>query len=226
MPGFERTPEPEHCSLCAELSGEGDPLHVRMIASAPPSRVLAETANFVVVPSLGPLATGHVMVVPRRHRLAVLAMPAAQVIECEGLVDRCVRRLKALYRSNVVVFEHGSARGAEGYSGACVEHAHLHVVPGPREFVARAQRDFAPWEAAMNLRDLDAPSSDEAYLLVGCDPGRFAYHLHRRPGPVPSQFLRQLYACLVGRSDAWDWRQFPGPDAFLRTMADWTSDLA
>jgi diadenosine tetraphosphate (Ap4A) HIT family hydrolase len=194
-----------------------------MIPAAPPARILGETANFVVVPSLGPLAPGHVMVVPRCHWLAVLGMPASEVVECEGLVDRCVRRLKALYRSEVVVFEHGSARRGASYSGACVEHAHLHIVPGPSEFVTRAQRDFAPWETALHLRDFAAASSDEAYLLVGCESFQHAYHLHRRPGPVPFQFLRQLYASLVGRSGAWDWHRFPRPDVFLQTMADWVS---
>jgi diadenosine tetraphosphate (Ap4A) HIT family hydrolase len=215
-------PGVDDCSFCAELAGEGIPLHQRLIPEAPRSRVLAETRRFVVVPSIGPLAAGHVLVVPRRHALGILRLPQAALAECDELVAECVRRTRSLYPGPVVLFEHGSADRGNGASGACVEHAHLHLLPGPIELVSRVRARMPRWPEVRQFAEA-AGAGGRAYLLVGSANPTTAFSVHYNPAAVPSQYFRQHYAILTGAADSWDWRKAPGADLFRRTIEDWTA---
>lgn len=211
------------CTLCIELKKAGAPLHQEMISETLASRILTESRNYVVVPSIGPLTAGHLLVVPRRHVFSILALPSDQRLECEGLIAVCAGRLRALYPDPVVVFEHGSAPHGSEDCGACVEHAHLHILPGPAEFVSRVRRCIEGWESGRTLNELAVGPYDRGYLLVGTVDVKPSFLIHRSPRSIPSQFLRRQYAALTEAIDSWDWRLQPRPDLFLRTIWDWKS---
>src|SRR6266853_4685409 len=57
------------CELCAEIAGPPSrfsAIYCELLSS----RVLAQTANFLVIPSLGQLGDAHLMVVSRGHETA------------------------------------------------------------------------------------------------------------------------------------------------------------
>ena len=207
------------CSFCAEIDDVGVPLHQEMIPDSPRKRILIESEGFVVVPSIGPLSVGHLLIVPRAHVLGTLHLGSERVAECDGLVSTCVRRLRSLYSSSILLFEHGSALAGTRRSSACVEHAHLHVLPGPRAFVLRVQAWLRGSRAGRDLTSVRGLVEADAYLLVG----EANSELCVAPSPVgiPSQFLRQHYALAAGTINQWDWRSSPGKDLFLRTIEDW-----
>jgi diadenosine tetraphosphate (Ap4A) HIT family hydrolase len=211
------------CSLCAELTGAQPPLHTLLGVSAPPSRVLLESENWVVVPTLGPLVPGHIMLVPRGHFYSALACPDLLLRECDAMIDRCVTRLRDLYDQPVVMFEHGAEPGTQKKCGACIEHAHLHLLPGPSSFVRSVTSEERNWVSARTLWGLRAELGASAYLLAGeLAPGRAMFA--RRPNlEVPSQFLRRAFASEVGNDMTWDWRKFPQAETLLRTIRDWSS---
>jgi diadenosine tetraphosphate (Ap4A) HIT family hydrolase len=212
------------CSLCGELDGTQPPLHTLLGVLAPPSRVLLESDNWVVVPTLGPLVPGHIMLVPRRHFSSALACPEPLLGECEDVIDRCVARLRDLYRQPVVMFEHGAGLGAPRSCGACIEHAHLHLLPGPTSFVTTVTSAEPNWISAHTLNELRAELGMSAYMLAGkLDPPDRILFARKPDKKVASQFLRKVFAGTVGNSTTWDWRRFPQPTTLLQTMRDWNS---
>jgi len=215
-------PDVERCTLCAEFCGGSTPLHLSMIADAPPNRVLDQSRNFAIVPSIGPLTRGHVMVVPRRHARSILGMSGSELSECESLVRRCVDHLSSLYGKPALIFEHGSAPAELGYSGACIDHAHLHVVPGPLRFVDAVQKHYNGWKSGHRIPDLAAFVGSLPYLLVGSQGHEPPFFVMPNPDVVPAQFLRQLLASEIGQLPIWDWRHNPGRETFLKTIADWS----
>jgi diadenosine tetraphosphate (Ap4A) HIT family hydrolase len=211
------------CSLCAELNGMQPPLHTLLGVSAPASRVLVESDNWVVVPTLGSLVPGHIMLVPRGHFYSALACPDPLLRECDAMVDRCATRLRDLYGQQVVMFEHGTEPGTPDRCGACIEHAHLHLLPGPRRFVRSVTSKGHGWISARTLLDLRSELRGSAYLLAGeVLPGR-AIFARRPDAEVPSQLLRRVFAAEVGNTKTWDWRKFPCAETLLQTMRDWTA---
>ncbi len=117
-----------HCDLCNELSGGTENAFDRIYARNPKSRILFQSGEFVVIPSLGQIVEGHLLIVPNRHFAALGDMSDAFVGEL-GILCRNVRSiLKAEYGS-CIFFEHGTRCVDAG--GCGVYHAHLHAVPFP-----------------------------------------------------------------------------------------------
>jgi ATP adenylyltransferase len=95
------------------------------------NRKLLETDQFVVLPSVGPLVPGHVMVVSKTHSYSLSSMGADAVSEYDALAAR-LRTAPFLRNGVPLEAEHGST--ADDKAGACVIHTHVHWVPGMGRF--------------------------------------------------------------------------------------------
>lgn len=211
------------CSICEELQGASAPLHIRLMPQADRSRILEETRHWVIIPTIGPLAPGHVMLVPRGHYYSVLNCPKEILLECQQLLDKCASRLYKIYRQNVLVFEHGSTSEQQKICGACIDHAHLHVVPGPLKFISSAMSGFHGWQDGSSLLDLRSYTHGYAYMLVGNPLRTPHYWVRRCSETMPSQFLRRILAGELGNHEEWDWRKQANTDIFLQTIDDWNT---
>src|SRR5581483_7342303 len=118
------------CTFCAELKMGSD--------CALWNQPLAETENFVVVPSLGSLVQGWVLIVPKNHSLSLGAMHIGFRKEIDTLEKRIKESLHAQYRKPVVSFEHGPSAVKHG-TGCGIDHAHLHLVPTDCDVLRHAQ---------------------------------------------------------------------------------------
>jgi ATP adenylyltransferase len=211
------------CSICDELQGTCAPLHTKLMPQASRSRILEESRNWVVIPSIGPLAPGHIMLVPRNHYYSVLGCPKDALMECQNLLTECASRLKRIYQQDVVVFEHGSTPDQPKVCGACVDHAHLHVLPGPISFVSSAMSQYSPWRNGISLFNLCSDLAQTPYLLVGQALPKPLYWVRYCLEAVPSQILRRIFANELGDYDGWDWRKRANTTTFLRTIDDWNT---
>lgn len=210
------------CSLCDELRGTTRPLYNELAGTNFESRILDENEDWVVVPSLGPLAAGHVMVLPRDHLFASLDANRRSLALFQSLVATVSDRLRQLYPDPVLIFEHGSTQ-ADASCGACIDHAHLHIVPGPASFIESTRALFSNWEDFRSWTHLGEGRYRvrPPYHLIGVIGPKPELYIRRSSGNVPSQFLRQILARAMGRPDAWNWRRDPGPALFSRTISDW-----
>lgn len=116
------------CTFCAELTGEETNNLLRIVLrEGCTTRVVRETENFVVLPTIGQIVEGYLLIVSKQHYLSFGHIPAQCFREFMNLKEETRQVLSEVYTSPIF-FEHGpiseSKRG-----GCCVEHAHLHVVP-------------------------------------------------------------------------------------------------
>src|SRR5437879_5072344 len=124
------------CALCvavADATGETQPFLA--------NRKLLETNRFLVLPSLGPLTRGHVMVVSKAHCDNLASMGADAIRESESLAS-CLRCAPFLRGNDPLEAEHGSALGDK--AGACVIHTHVHWLPGMGRFLEEFKRRLSP----------------------------------------------------------------------------------
>src|ERR1043166_3757223 len=92
------------------------------------SRIVYEDSDFLVLPSISPLAIGHVMIVPKQHVTSLVQMEKSTFDNLSALKSRIVHTMEDS-SSNVLWWEHGIALGASG--GCGVSHAHIHFLPLP-----------------------------------------------------------------------------------------------
>lgn len=164
----------DDCALCRAL---GRDTCLADSFPRPENTPLMVTEQFVVIPCIGPLAIGHVMVVSRKHFPSLAAMGPNAVREYDTIVA-AVKGMDAYQGTNLLEAEHGATESDSG--GACVSHTHLQLIPAfrksatghnhrlcqlsansarTRNRVVRCSKDLRPEPNAMPVIDSNAPSA-------------------------------------------------------------------
>lgn len=196
------------CALCHAV--EEQPTKERKIYDTH----LLWSENFVVIPSVGPLAPGHVMVVSRDHFPNLACMGADRIQEYQSLVNRISQR-KPYSDGKLLEAEHGSSIGDSG--GACITHVHINLIPGCGSLVNMFDSLLPRLAIGDDLATLD-PSQAPYILMRGSSLTRL-YKAHE----VPSQLIRRVAFERMGRSD-WDWGVFPQLSVVEQTLRLWGHD--
>ncbi len=91
--------------------------------------IVYESQNFVVVPGLGPLAPGYLMIMTKDHYLSLAQIPKNLMEEYLEVEKDIESILKDMYNEDVGFYEHGTGpNGAVGLKS--IVHMHVHVMLG------------------------------------------------------------------------------------------------
>jgi hypothetical protein len=119
-----------------------------------------------------------------------------------------------VYRCPTVAFEHG-ATSSDCRLGACVDHAHIHVLPANIDMTEALTRRYGPPLSA-DVTDL-ARWAQHGYLLFSDTSGVVKIW---QPDLVPSQLLRSLAWQLTHGTEVVDWRDDPNLGSVRQTLDD------
>ena len=109
---------------------------------------------------------------------------------------------------STLIFEHGEPETGPLRTGACIDHAHLHILPGHGylidKIICQLPFDVTCW----SLEETMERANLSGYHLVGkFENNGSEMYLRSVVGPTPSQFLRRLVADAAGTRRSWDWRE-------------------
>jgi len=201
------------CDFCSEFSGKRENLFHRIYAGNPRSRTLFQSEELVVIPSLGQIAEGYLMILPRLHFRAIGDLSYGVLSRLGTVLDWVGDVLKNEY-GRCVAFEHGTRSG--GVGGCGIYHAHLHAVP-----VASVPDPVSTLKAAFqyeefdNLEEIGSRSAGLLSYLFYQGTDRRLYLFDT--GPLPSQYLRKLLADALHEKN-WDWRRAGREERLLATI--------
>ena len=174
---------------------------------------LLETDRFVVVPSLGPLVPGHVMIVGKAHQESLAAMGPIALDEYNELAMK-VRSGPLLHDSNVLEAEHGSTPSDK--AGACVIHTHVHCIP-------KMGMHLSAFKERLRVRH------DGGLQAVGAKHNPYIFLRNHSEQVIldahdlPSQSIRRILCDVLDRDDN-DWTQAPRLDWVKETVDAWAHD--
>jgi len=202
------------CCFCSELSSGLLPEEYRLLA-ARSRRIVAASPSFVAMPSVSPLAAGHVLVLPLQHVTSLARLSVVELGELAGFAANLGQRVEHAF-GPVFFFEHGVSQDRAGACG--VDHAHLHVVPLDPAVAASVEQVVAAQYATAGATELvglaTRVSRRESYLAYGHHLDSLRYAV---APDIQSQYLRRLIAQARGQP-AWDWRELFGWSEFARTV--------
>lgn len=205
------------CGLCAEVSGRASPEfgegYGRLVRSR--KNVLAETANLLLVPSVGPLNDSHVMIVPKQHVNSFACLDKGGVAESQQLIARLQDYALSRLGRRLIFFESGAGRLTD-HSGGCVTHAHIHCVSESGSF---HQRLFTEVRLVL-ATDSGYSEADKEHGYLWYEDADGQRYLCNRP-LLPSQFLRYLYAQCEGNMGMWNWRRHANFDGILLVVENY-----
>jgi diadenosine tetraphosphate (Ap4A) HIT family hydrolase len=212
----------EICTLCAELEGnfENNLLYL-LFGGKLRSRILRQTPNFVVMPTIGPLVKGHLLIVTKKHYLSMGHLPESMYQELSDLSLEIRKVLTDRFYAPVF-FEHGPISQTKT-GGACVDHAHMHAVPAPLDLRADLKKYFQERRIDALIELQDQIRREMAYIFYEDTHGnKYVYDVDET---LPCQFMRRLIASKLGLGNRWDWRLYPAKQELLdtlRLLASWS----
>ncbi len=196
--------EEEGCLFCQVLRVSSDelPWHDKILARAPEVGA--------VIAGLGAFVPGYVLVFPEEHTESTLRVtPHERFLE---FVDRAVSRVTTIF-GPATIFEHGSCVTPGARRSACLDHAHLHVLPGSYRLAGSMQQ-----RSTKLLNDIDyalkSLESADGYLYLR-EPSGAAWYA---PDPRVSQYFRRKVAEYLNAPDEWDYLMFPRLDNVRETI--------
>lgn len=213
------------CTICDELRLVGRSRLAEALGDCRiQNAVLCSSRNYVIIPSIGPLAIGHALLVTRDHKKSIMHSTAAEQLSEIG------RLLHTLFESEIVrrtsgetllCFEHGTTETRD-VDLCSTSHAHLHVLPLKETLVADVWRALGQ-QSEVEQRTLEGMCSTASRFREYIACFEFSASSAVRKGLVfdasdrPSQFMRCLIMRCLGEKN-WDWKVDPRASILRETV--------
>jgi diadenosine tetraphosphate (Ap4A) HIT family hydrolase len=212
------SPDNPGCDFCDEFSNGHDNAFAARYGEEMQDRTVLSTENFRVLPSIGQIVEGYIMVVPTAHYVAMGDLPVGLVEELRALLAFVRKALTETY-GNCVLFEHGARNDTAG--GCGIYHAHLHAVPlvNSTDPIHELRKLHSLIEID-GLDEIGPTTSGHPYLYYEALDGR---RYVSRVDQLQSQYMRRFIARLVGKSE-WNWREAgkePGLCSVAIRLSSW-----
>jgi ATP adenylyltransferase len=186
------------CRLCSELKLNNP----KNFWNVP----LFESQNFVVLPSLGAIVEGWLLIVPKTHFICIGEMSDLLISEMIELKEKMCGILEENF-GPVVSFEHGPNKIA-CQIGCGVDHAHLHIVPCDFD-LSEVAKPFLPnqieWSEANHQDCKIAFQKGKDYLYVEQPIGKGRIAIDQK---FESQIFRKAIASEIGIPTMYNWREY------------------
>ncbi|MGN6350541.1 MAG: HIT family protein [Candidatus Nitrosocosmicus sp.] len=170
------------------------------------NEVIAESDNFVVIPSVGALVEGWLLIIPKRHYLSLGLINDQDIyFELEQLINTIGVTIKEEF-GDYILFEHGAVL-ENSKVGCGVDYAHMHIVPCNFDLIKEASilNVGFEWERISNIKDCCNYANKSMPYLYYKDSAGISYATTNNN--IPSQFFRKIIANKLGIGDMWDWKQ-------------------
>lgn len=89
--------------------------------------IIEETDNFLVLPAVGSLVDGYLLIVYKKHLYSLSSIKEEVKNEYISLINKYRELFKEKYGKYPIVFEHGSP-DPKSFCASCLIHAHSHIV--------------------------------------------------------------------------------------------------
>jgi diadenosine tetraphosphate (Ap4A) HIT family hydrolase len=196
----ESGPEHPDCPFCADHLSKSTAIH---------DEVLFRDRLISVLPDLSPLCPGHMLAAARQHVLSMAELGPVALERIAAVLTRLSVTLAPEF-GDYFVFEHGTPP-REGTGGACIEHAHVHLLPLEATMFDRMVSAL-DWEPIPEYKDL-AGFQHAGYAYLGIKGSHYVY---ANPD-IGSQWIRRQVGATLNRED-WDWALSDSGHDLRRTL--------
>ncbi len=186
--------------------------------NSPWNEILFETNNFVVVPTLGALVKGWLLIVPKDHYLCMGALPKSLWPELLSLKSYINCLLTDIY-GPITIFEHGP-HSEKLEIGCGIDHAHLHLVPLNFSLLSKAtnasELSDCIWHELQSLEQTaNFYNSHKSFIFIE-EPKctTFCCTLNS----ATCQLIRKLIAKEIGIESKYDYRQHDFKENVISTV--------
>lgn len=188
------------------------------------SRIVAQTRYFNILPMIGPLVPGYLLIVPKEHYLSFAHLPI-ELLEEVKLVCQELRKVFSTHYTTPVIFEHGPM-SATKKGGCCTDHAHLHVVAVDCDVKDQFSKFGYQPRKIKGILDVKEQANHKVPYLYYENQKNECFVMDAPI--VESQFIRKVIAMTINADDRVYWfdsLQIPWVIAIIQKMKPIFSEL-
>ncbi len=187
--------------------------------------ILFESDNFLVIPSLGAIVEGWLLIIPKEHFISMGYIDNENMLsELEELIEK-VGDLVQSTHGDYVIFENG-AYSQNNLVGCGVDYAHVHVVPTEHNLIHEIESKFNVfynWTSVKNLKDTCKFIRQSKPYLYYRDQSKKSFVTTNEN--IPSQLFRRAIASSIGIDDKYDWKKYPFTDNIVKTINSYKLEI-
>ena len=161
--------------------------------------IIEETNNFYIVPTLGSLVDGYVLIVTKRHINSMSELNDIELNEYQNIITKYQNVFKKIYNKTPIVFEHGTPNQNSEIKANSVTHAHTHIVninfTNEKEIIEKYNFN--------EIKELNEINKNKNYIKYIYDNKKYITY----DFPSISQLMRILVAKELGYEDKFDWKK-------------------
>jgi diadenosine tetraphosphate (Ap4A) HIT family hydrolase len=202
------------CTFCSQFRYKDERNLTRLIFGKDFNRVLYEDENFVVVPALGQITEGYLLIISKDHFVSVANFPEYIREPFLVLKDK-VRKVLLKEYSDPIFFEHGSY-SPEIHGGASINHAHFHAVPLDIDLINTELNELNP-VMVHGIQYLWNCHINHPYIYFETLRDKKGYFI-RLDSNLPSQYVRRIIAREAGYPLIWNWHKYIGKSEVQNTV--------
>ncbi|PKM93517.1 MAG: hypothetical protein CVU84_15175 [Firmicutes bacterium HGW-Firmicutes-1] len=212
----------DDCSICAEINmfeSETNYFDKYLRNEIPyrNNRIIFESNNFLVLPTLGAFVKGYLLIISKRHYQSGIKLSTDLLVELNYVIEQIKSVIKDIYGKSTIMFEHGTI-SSEGRSACCVEHFHLHLVP--------SNINIANTIKSYNFETLFVDEYIPLDIEFYGGMQSYIYYEYMDIKEIylndifPSQLIRQVCCRDIINSHKWDWRKYKYINNIIGTIQD------
>jgi len=179
--------------------------------------ILFENSNFLVMPSLGSITEGYLMIITKKHINSMAELSKEEMIDLLSLLEKLKKTLYNHYGITPIIFEHGSGKKNVENASSSIIHAHIHIVP--INFCKQSHVDIIT-ESKMSKIDIinELYNFGNTSYILYIDQNNDSYISKSTDVILPSQYMRKKIAIEKGVADLWDWREHNLQNNIINTI--------
>ncbi len=180
-------------------------------------RPVLQTDLGLVIPSVGSLVPGWLLVVPKQKVFSYAELPQEKRLPLFSLAKEAADKVSEW--GSPIFLEHGST-APNSLTGCGVDQAHLHVVPTDIDLLSTVLRDSSvKWERGNSSDPWSSIPTGKEYYLISVQGVSFVGY----PSVPVSQYFRKHLANAIGTPDEWDYKGWPNYGNVSRTVEQFGS---
>lgn len=191
------------CDFCALANAQANSASSRFYDIP-----IYQTESLALLPAVGPMALGHVLVVTKRHLRNFSRCNDKEQRELDAIIEH-VGAVWPFSSSGILQIECGCGQFFSG--SACITHAHIGLIPYDPNYRLLLDCELPTHSEISGVRDLRSDS--RPYIYIESPEWTICYD----GTSAEPQFIRKLIFSANGRTD-WDWNSFPNLEQIRDTV--------
>lgn len=161
--------------------------------------IIEETKYFYILPTLGSLVDGYVLIVTKRHINSMSELNDNELEEYKTIITKYQNLFNKVYNKTPIVFEHGTPNQNSKMKANSVTHAHTHIV----NINFKNEKEMLEKYKFSQIKDLKEIKKNKNYIkYIYNNKIYITYNF-----PPISQLMRILIAEELDYKDKFDWKK-------------------